>query len=114
VDCSAHPGSAASGTCGVCKKAGCDTCLTYEVDGTEACAACGAACDAQSQAIGSTLLAFIGVAYLATLAIGFLVFRARPFIGGLAAVVAFGCGRTLQAFVQQRTVTRRAIAPRTG
>jgi len=56
------------------------------------------------------MLAFVGVGYLATLAIGILVFRARPFVGGLAAVVAIALGRVLQLFVRPRIVIRRPDA----
>jgi hypothetical protein len=50
---------------------------------------------------------FVGVAYLATLAVAYLVFRARPFVGGLAAVVAITLGRALQIVLHIPNVTRR-------
>lgn len=98
----------------MCKKAGCEPCLAYDVDGNVACESCAALEDDRGRALGSALLAFVAVGYLATLAIGIVVFRARPFVGGLAAVVAIALGRALQMFVRMPTVTRRPSARRTG
>jgi hypothetical protein len=95
----------------VCKKSGCEHCLPYEVDGSEACETCGVAEDDRSRALGSALLAFVGAGYLATLALGYIFFRARPFVGGLAAVVAIALGRMLQVYLRPPIVTRRASAP---
>jgi hypothetical protein len=95
----------------VCKKAGCDRCLSCEVDGSAVCESCGVLADDRSRSLGTAMVAFVGVGYLATLAIGYLVFRARPFIGGLAAVVAITLGRTLQMYFQPKAVTRRRSAP---
>lgn len=81
--------------------------MTYEVDGRAACRDCGAVEEERSLALGAAVFAFVGCGYLATLAIGFLVFRARPFIGGLAAVAALGLGRVLQGFVRLPQVSRR-------
>ena len=114
MNCTAHPGTTAVGSCSVCKKAGCDLCLAFEVDGDVACESCGALEDDRSRDLGSAMLALVGVGYLATLAVGFVVFRARPFVGGLAAVVAIALGRALQMYIRPRTVTRRPSAPRTG
>ncbi len=86
----------------------------YDVDGSVACEACGAVEDDRSRTVGLALLAFVGVGYLATLAIGIAVFRARPFVGGLAAVVAIALGRVLQIYFRPPVVTRRSSAPRTG
>lgn len=96
----------------MCGKAGCDRCLVFDVDGGGACAACAASQDDRSRALGSALLAFVGVGYLATLAIGYLLFRGRPFVGGLAAVVSIGLGRALQIYLKPPVVTRRAATPR--
>jgi len=112
--CTAHPDTIAAASCSVCKKLGCARCLAYDVDGGVACESCGALEDERSRAIGSAVLAFVAVGYLAALAIGYLVFRGRPFIGGLAAVVAIALGRALQLYIRPRTVTRRASAQRTG
>ena len=81
--------------------------ITYEVDGRPACAPCGANATERSRTLGSTVLALVGVGYLATLALGYVVFRARPFVGGLAAVVAIALGRVLQGLVRFPRVARR-------
>lgn len=112
--CAAHPDTPATSSCHVCQKACCERCLTYDVDGSAACEPCAAREDERSRALGSALLAFVGVGYLAALALGYVVFRARPFVGGLAAVVAIALGRALQLYVPLRSVTRRPSAPRTG
>jgi len=114
ASCTAHPETPAAASCSVCKKAGCDPCLPYDVDGAVACEACAALVDDRGRALGSAMLAFVAVGYLATLAIGYLVFRARPFVGGLAAVVAIALGRLLQVYVRAPTVTRRPDARRPG
>lgn len=103
----AHAGVTATDACSACNKPRCERCLTYEVDGDLACNECGAMEDDRSRSLGSALLALVAVGYLATLAVGFLVFRARPFVGGLAAVVAIALGRALQLFLQVPIVTRR-------
>jgi hypothetical protein len=112
LECAAHPGTPATQTCAACTKACCDHCASFDVDGKPACEACGAAADERSRALGSALLTFVGVGYLATLAIGYLLFRARPFVGGLAAVVAIALGRALQMYLRPQVVSRRA--PHTG
>ncbi|MBX3205767.1 MAG: hypothetical protein KF764_11910 [Labilithrix sp.] len=114
MECAAHPGTAAAGSCTVCTKASCDRCLAFDIDGRAACAACGPHEEDRSAALGSALLTFVGVGYLAALAIGYLVFRARPFVGGLAAVVAIALGRALQLYLRPPIVTRRPSAPRAG
>jgi hypothetical protein len=95
-------------------KAACERCLVYDVDGSTACESCAALEDDKSRAIGSAMLAFVSAAYLATLAVGYLVFRARPFVGGLAAVIAIAVGRALQTYLRPPVVTRRSGAPRSG
>ncbi|MBS2018533.1 MAG: hypothetical protein JST00_37050 [Deltaproteobacteria bacterium] len=84
---------------------------SWTVDGQPACDACAREAEARSRDLGAGLIASVGAAYLATLAIGFLVFHARPLIGGLAAVVAIVLGRLL-AGVLKRPVLRRSV-PRT-
>jgi hypothetical protein len=72
--------------------------------------------DERSRAWGSFLLAFVGMSYLATLAVSYAVFRGRPFVGGLAAVVAIACGRALQIFMRLGVVVterRHALPDRT-
>jgi hypothetical protein len=106
VDCAAHADVETDQTCAECDKAICDACAVYEIDGAPACEACGRREDARSRAVGSALLAFIGAGYLAALALAILVFRPRPFVGGLAAIVAIALGRALHIAVRPRAVTR--------
>jgi hypothetical protein len=65
--------------------------------------------------LSSGLLALVAVGYLATLALGTVLFKARPMVGGFAAIVAIGLGRGLQLLVKTPAVARRipATAPRT-
>jgi hypothetical protein len=107
VECVAHPGAEAKESCSVCKRALCASCLVYDVNGHSTCEACGDDAEERGVALGSSVLALVGVAYLAALALGFLVFRGRAFIGGLAAVVAIAIGRGLQVFLKPPVVTRR-------
>lgn len=51
------------------------------------------------EARGTVVIALVATVYLATLAIGLVVFRAKPFVGGLAAVVAIVVGRALQVWL---------------
>lgn len=85
----------------------CATCAVYEVDGAACCERCGRAEQDRSHALGSALVAFVGVGYLATLALGILVFHAKPFVGGIAAIVAIALGRGLQVFLRPAIVVRR-------
>lgn len=111
MDCAVHPEIEARGPCAVCFKNLCDACATYEleVDGAPAscCERCGRDKEDESNALSSGLLALIGVGYLATLALGVVVFKARPFVGGLAAIVAIALGRAMQLLVKTPVVTRR-------
>lgn len=102
-----HAGAPASERCEVCDRGACERCLVFDVDGRPACAACGASADERSRALGSALVGFVGVGYLATLAIGYLVLKARPVVGGLAAVVAIALGRALQMVLRPPVVVRR-------
>lgn len=47
-------------------------------------------------AIGSALFAVVAASYLAFVAVGLLVFRGQPFVGGAAAVFAIALSRVLQ------------------
>jgi hypothetical protein len=121
MQCAAHPEIEARGACAVCFKNLCDGCATYDLDGAPCCERCGREREDESDALSSGLLALVGVGYLATLALGIVLFKARPFVGGLAAIVAIGLGRALQLLVKPGTVTRRlggaagaATAPRNG
>jgi hypothetical protein len=107
VQCAVHPEAEAKEACSACKRELCESCLVYEVDGRAACEPCGREEAERGSALGSSVLAFVGVGYLATLALGFLLFKGRAFIGGLAAVVAIAIGRGLQVFVKTPVVTRR-------
>ncbi|MFO0739034.1 MAG: hypothetical protein U0270_24270 [Labilithrix sp.] len=50
----------------------------------------------------SVLPMIVAIAYLATLAIGYVVLKGRPIVGGLAAVVALVAGRALQVYLSER------------
>jgi hypothetical protein len=110
VECAAHPEVTSKHACGSCELAICDACATYEIDGQVSCDACGRREDDKSRALGSTLLALVGVGYLATLALGVALFKPRPFVGGLAAVVSIALGRTLQMVMRPRAVQKRLSA----
>ena len=105
--CAAHPEIEARGPCAVCFKNLCDACATYELDGASCCERCGRAKEDEGNALSSGLLALIGVGYLATLAVGVVLFKPRPFVGGLAAIVAIALGRLMQVLVKTPAVTRR-------
>lgn len=107
MECAAHAGIPATETCSVCGKGACDRCLVWNVNDRSACQACGASADDRSRSLGTALLALVGVGYLGTLALGYIVFRARPFVGGLAAVVAIALGRVLQMVIRIPRVVRR-------
>lgn len=107
MECAAHPDAEARGPCSVCKKGVCDACATYELDGAPCCDVCGRGVEDDSHSLSSGLLALVAVGYLATLAIGIVLFKARPFVGGLAAVVAIALGRAMQLLVKPPSVTRR-------
>ena len=108
MDCASHPGIDARRQCAVCFKNLCDACATYEFDGASCCERCGRAKEDEGNALRSGLLASIAVGYLAALAVGVLIWKARPFVGGLAAIVAIALGRLMQLVVKTPLVTRRA------
>ncbi len=110
MDCAAHPGIEAQGPCAVCFENLCDACATYHLDGASCCERCGRTKEDDGNALSSGLLASIGVGYLATLAIGVVIWHARPFVGGLAAIVAIALGRIMQLVVKTPLVTRRATS----
>jgi hypothetical protein len=107
VDCAAHAGTPSTQSCAICGRPRCDACLTWDVDGRAACEECGLAEAARLSSAGAALLGFVGVGYLATLAIGYEVFRARPFVGGFAAVVAIALWRILPSFIRLPDAQRR-------
>ncbi|HSO35343.1 MAG TPA: hypothetical protein VLT33_22595 [Labilithrix sp.] len=110
MQCAAHPDRAAVGPCASCFKELCDSCAAFDIDGDFGCEACGRRREADAAELSSGLLAFVGVGYLATVAIGVVLFKAQPFVGGLAAIVAIGLGRALQLLVRGPAVTRRSVA----
>ena len=112
MQCAAHPEIEARGACAVCFKNLCDACATYELDGASCCERCGVETEDHNNALSSGLLALIGVGYLFTLAVGVVVFKARPFVGGLAAIFAIGLGRAMQLLVKTKVVTRRMSGSR--
>ncbi|MDB5220683.1 MAG: hypothetical protein JWO86_8610 [Myxococcaceae bacterium] len=105
--CAAHPEIEARGPCAVCFKNLCGACATYELDGASCCERCGRTKEDDGNALSSGLLALIAVGYLAALAGGIVLFKARPFVGGLAAIVAIALGRLMQLLVKAPVVTRR-------
>jgi hypothetical protein len=107
MDCAAHPDQVSAGPCAVCFKNLCEACATFERDGSLCCERCGRIAEADHDDLSSGLLALVAVGYLATLVIGTAVLRARPLVGGLAAVVAIALGRTLQLVVKGPVVSRR-------
>lgn len=82
----------------------------WELDGKAACDACAREAEAKSRDLGVGILACVGAGYLGALAIGFLVFHARPLIGGLAAIVAIALGRALTVLVKKPVLNRRPLA----
>lgn len=69
------------------------------------CVACADLADERARSLGSLVFALVGVGYLAALAIGYVVFRGRPFVGGIAAVVALALGRALQITLRLPPIT---------
>jgi hypothetical protein len=84
----------------------CDACAAWDVDGRVACEACGSAEGSRSRALGASLLAVTSAAYLATVALFVALGKPRPFVGGLAAVLAIVLGRSLRLVFRPRAVTR--------
>ena len=109
MHCAAHPDRGSIGSCATCSKELCEACATYSMAGDLGCDRCGRQREAEAAELSSGVLAFVGVGYLATLALGILLFGPKPFVGGLAAIVALGLGRALQLLVQSPAVTRRAV-----
>lgn len=107
VNCAAHPDAAASVKCHVCDEPLCAACVAYDVDGDPACDACGRAEDARSRSLGTAMLALGAVGYLGALALGVALFKPRPFIGGVAALVAIAAGRALTFVFKLPTVVPR-------
>lgn len=93
--------------CSVCKTPRCAECLSVSIDGAPACASCGVEAEERGRSLGSAILALVGAGYLVTLAIGYLVFHARPFVGGVAAIVAIALGRSLTVHLHPPIVRSR-------
>ena len=81
-----------------------DRIATHTVGGEGACEDCVASAQEQRETIGGALLIIVSVAYLITLAIGYLLFKGRPIVGGLAAVVALVFGRAVQVYLQRSVI----------
>ena len=107
VQCAEHPDVDTDRACSACNKPICDTCAVYEIDDRVACESCGREAYARSRATGLSLFAVIAVGYLATLAVCVVVFRPRPWVGGLAAVVSIAIGRVLQLVLRPSVVNVR-------
>lgn len=82
----------------------------WELDGKAACDACARDAEARSRDLGVGILACVGAGYLGALAVGFLVFHARPLIGGIAAIVAIALGRALTVLVKKPVLSRRPLS----
>lgn len=106
MNCPNHPEATASKTCSTCHHAFCARCITYAIDGRDACDACGQQHGERSRVLGGTLIVLVAAGYLATFAGGYLIFHARPFVGALAAVTAVVLSRTLQMNVHLPAVIR--------
>jgi hypothetical protein len=111
MQCSTHPETDACGACAACFKNLCEACSTYELDHSPCCERCGRAKEDDRNALSSGLLALIAVGYLAALAVGIVVFKPRPFVGGLAAIVAIALGRAMQLLATGPDVRRRLGGP---
>jgi len=79
----------------------------WDVDGRSSCDACGSAVERSSSQLASGLLLVVGVVYLATLAGLVYLFKAQPFVGGLAVIVTIAVGRGLEVLVKRPLVTRK-------
>jgi hypothetical protein len=114
MECAVHPGVETSQACAACKKSACDKCATFTIAGEPCCEACGTAEEDRARWLGSAMIALVGVGYLATLAIGVLIWKTRPYVGGIAAVVAIALGRVMQMFIRPSAAKRRLVTTRSG
>lgn len=114
MECAAHQIEADT-SCARCERAICRACSAYEIEAgssrTLLCDACGRDEEERSDAIGSAVIGFVGVGYLATLVVCIMVFKAKAFVGGIAAVAAIALGRILQLVMRPAVVVRRAPKP---
>ena len=110
VRCEVHADVETDRRCAECKKAVCDACAVYEIDGDDGCDSCGRVEDAKSRTVGTTLLALVGLSYLVAVAVGVVLFKPRPFVGGMAAVFSIAMRYTLQTWLRPRAVIRRQPA----
>jgi hypothetical protein len=63
----------------------------------------------RSRILGFGMIAVVALGYLAALALGVGLFQARPFIGGVATIVAIAISRGLLLFLPTPAVlTRRS------
>lgn len=108
VNCAVHD-DVEGEPCAVCKGSICDACATFTVNGKPACETCGRDEEERGHSLGSAILAFTGVGYLSVLVIGVLLGKARPYLGGIAAIGAIAFGRFLQVVVKPPVVERRLV-----
>ncbi|MBX3228175.1 MAG: hypothetical protein KIT84_26880 [Labilithrix sp.] len=71
---------------------------THSIGDSPACEGCAEAAEARAKAVAPALPLLVSIAYLAVLAIGYVMLRGRPIVGGIAAVAALFVGRGLQLF----------------
>lgn len=107
TECATHAGVTAVSRCATCGKGICTQCAAYDVDDAMTCEPCGRSEEDRARGIGLSLTGLVGAGYLATLALGVVVFKSKPFIGGIAAIVAIVLGRVLQLVLRPPSVRRR-------
>lgn len=108
MKCRAHPGDDATEACTTCSAAGCPRCLVFAQAGEPLCERCGSAELARIAARGSAAIVIIALGYLVALAVSYHLFKARPYVGGIAALAAIALGRVLQVWLTPQAVTRRS------
>ena len=90
-----------------------DRLATKSVDGKPACADCAATATERHLAVRESILVIVAVGYLGALAVGFVILKGRPIVGGLAAVIALMLGRTLQVYLRAPVVVDAAVIANT-
>lgn len=111
VTCAVHPETPSIAACTGCRKALCETCAAFTVEGAPSCTACAEAAIARSEAFGGVLVLVVAAAYLVLLAVGLAAASRTRILGaGFAAVFAIGLGRVLQVTfkVPAHVMPRRA------
>ena len=82
----------------------------WEATSPPACEKCGRDAEERAQSLAAAILAFTSVGYLAVLVVGVWIWKARPWVGGAAAIGAIALGRLLQVVVKPPVVEKRAIS----